>query len=280
MRVAELWCYPVKSFVGHRLDEVDLSMLGIVSDRRWAVRDESVGAIRGAKKIGELMQFTASPLEGEPIHASIAFPDGTTATTADPDIDRRLSDALGRKVSLVQLPGAENLDHFRRGAADTSDVMAELRSIFGREPDEPLPDFSVFPPEVVEFESPPGTHYDCWPLMVMSTSAFAALSRALPRSCVDARRFRPSIVVDTGKEPGHPEFGWSGSRATLGAAVIEFLAPCPRCVMVTRRIDDSAPEDRDVLRHIVRDLDQNLGVYARIIAPGRVRTGDPLRFDA
>ena len=67
----------------------------------------------------------------------------------------------------------------------------------GREDDEPLPDFSVFPPTIGEFESPPGTYYDAWPLLVMTTSALDALAAAVPDSVVDVRRFRPSIVIDT-----------------------------------------------------------------------------------
>ena len=44
--------------------------------------------------------------------------------------------------------------------------------------------------------------------------------------------------------------------------------------MVTRRVDDDLPADRAVLRHIVRDLDQNVGVYATVTTPGTVRAGD------
>ncbi len=51
--------------------------------------------------------------------------------------------------------------------------MTELRAVFARE-DEPRPDFSVFPPELGEFSSPPGQYYDCWPLMMMSSAALAA----------------------------------------------------------------------------------------------------------
>jgi hypothetical protein len=49
--------------------------------------------------------------------------------------------------------------------------------------------------------------------------------------------------------------------------------------MVTRQINDEIPADGAVLRHIVRDLDQNLGVYATIVTPGSVAVGDALTFD-
>ena len=282
MHIGQLWRYPVKSMVGGTVDVVELDELGIVGDRTWAVRDLERGGIRGAKKIGGLMRLAARDIEDG--HVEITLPDRSTVRTTDADVHDRVSAALDHRVRLERLAPADDLDHYRRGAPDSDDVMAELREIFGREDDEPLPDFSIFPPVIAEFESPPGTYYDVFPLMVMTEAALASLRRALPDSNVDVRRFRPSIVVDTGDDgarastPGHPEFDWTGRRATIGSATIEFGAPCPRCVMVTREISDAIPADRAVLRHIVRDLDQNLGIYATIVTPGRVSAGDELVF--
>lgn len=282
MSVHSIWKYPVKSMVGGTVDQAQLSLLGIAGDRHWAVRSLEIGGIRGAKKIGGLMGFAAEFVDA--MRVRVILPDGSEVHSDDADVDARISAALGHDVTLVSLPADGNIDHFRRGPSTGADPMTELRDVFGREPDEPLPDFSAFPPEVVEFESPPGTHYDCWPLMVMTTSALRALGTALPGSNVDIRRFRPSLVIDTdsaGTE-GHPEFSWTGRTATIGedGARIEFLKPCPRCVMTTREVFGGIPADRAVLRHIVRDLDQNLGVYARVINPGTVRAGDALRFDS
>ncbi|SRR6056297_180178 len=280
MQVSQLWRYPVKSMIGATVESIELDELGIVGDRTWAVRDLERGGIRGAKKIGSLMQFGARDIADG--HVEITLPDGSTVRTTDADADDRVSAALDRQVRLERLAPADDLDHYRRGAPDSDDMMAELRGIFGREADEPLPDLSVFPPVVAEFESPPGTYYDVFPLMVMTTTALDALAVALPGSNVDVRRFRPSIVIDgAGSDadtPGHPEFDWTGRTATIGTATIEFGAPCPRCVMVTREIDAEIPIDRAVLRHIVRDLDQNLGVYATIVTPGTVGVGDTLTF--
>jgi uncharacterized protein YcbX len=280
MHVSELWRYPVKSMVGEKVDTFELDGLGIVGDRTWAARDLERGGIRGAKKIGTLMRLAAHDLgDGD---VEITLPDGSTVRTGDADVHERVSAAIDHPVHLERLRPADDLDHYRRGAPDSDDAVAELRGIFGREDDEPFPDFSIFPPIIAEFESPPGTYYDVFPLMVMTTAALAALARALPEANVDIRRFRPSLMIDTGDDgadaetPGHPEFDWRGRRAAIGSATIEFGAPCPRCVMVTREIDDAVPVDGSVLRHIVRDLDQNLGIYATIITPGRVAVGDSL----
>ena len=263
--------------VGVTVDSCEISLLGIVGDRHWAVRDMERGGIRGAKRIGDLMQCSAMPLGDGSVNVLITLPDGSVVASNAPDVHARLSAALGVSVQLESLPADGDREHFRRGPAYDSDPMTELRGVFGREEHEPLPNFAVFPPEVMEFESPPGTHYDCWPLMVMTTSAFDALRLALPDSVIDERRFRPSLVID-GAEPGHPEFLWKGTVATIGSAVVEFLDPCPRCVMPTRRVNDSLPQDRAILRHIVRDLDQNLGVYARIVTPGVISTNDSVQF--
>ena len=275
MQISQLWTYPVKSMVGVSVESVELSSLGIVGDRHWAIRDLERGGIRGAKKIGELMQFTAHRNDNDVI---ITFPDGTQVSSADEDVNFMLSGVLGRNVLLESLPADNNLEHFRRGPSDSDDPLTELRGIFGREAEEPLPDFTAFPPEVAEFESPPGTHHDCWPLMVMTTSALQAMKEALPNSNVDIKRFRPSIVVETNSGEGHVEFSWKGKTASLGTAVIEFLDPCPRCIMITRKVNDELPEDRAILRHVVRDLNQAVGVYARILTPGRVALGDALTF--
>jgi uncharacterized protein YcbX len=274
MKISQLWSYPVKSMVGEQVPSAELSMLGIVGDRHWAIRDLERGGIRGAKKIGALMQFSAQRHNDD---VMITLPDGTTVSSRDADVDAVLTTALGHQVSLESLPTDNNLEHFRRGPGDFDDPMQELRAIFGRTQDEPLPNFAAFPPEVVEFESPPGTHYDCWPLMVMTTSAMDALRAALPSSVIDERRFRPSVMVET-NDVGHVEFSWKGKRAQMGTAVVEFLDPCPRCVMVTQPVNDNIGQDRDILRHIVRDLDQNLGVYARIVTPGVVNVGDAVTF--
>lgn len=272
MRIEQIWSYPVKSMVGESVPSIDVAAHGFIGDRRWAVRDEERGGIRGAKKFGGLMRLRAeSTSSGETL---ISFPDGTTLSADDPAVDARLCAELGHTVSLQALPPAIELDHFRRGQPDSEDLLTELRAIFGRDEDEPLPDLSVFPPEIIEFESPPGTHHDAFPLMLMSTSALKSLSSALPDSVIDVRRFRPSLVINTDEQTGHPEFEWIGRRLRIGAVELSIAAACPRCVMVTRSVSDEIPTDRAILRHIVRDLDQNVGVYATVMTPGAIEEGD------
>lgn len=281
MRLHEIWQYPVKSMVGQVVPTAAVDEHGLVGDRTWAARDLERGGIRGAKRIGGLMQLSARYLAHDAGSTSpgggaveITLPDGTTVTTDDPDVDERVSGAVEHRVSLQALRPADDLDHYRRGEAYHDDLMVELRTMFGRTDDEPLPDLAAFPPELIEFESPPGTYYDAYPLMLMSTSSLRSLQEAVPDSVVDVRRFRPSLLVDTGDAPGHPERDWVGRRVLVGEVELDVVGGCPRCVMVTRAVADDVPRDPDILRHVVRDLGQDVGVYATVARPGTVSAGD------
>ena len=278
MHVSEVWRYPVKSMVGQTVAEVEVGPTGLVGDRTWAARDQVRGGIRGAKQLGGLMRLAAAPEEGPGGHVRITLPDGSTVSTADPTASAAVSAAIDHEVVLEPLAPAEDLDHYRRGEMYHDDLLEDLRATFGREGDEPLPDLSAFPPEVIEFESPPGTYHDVHPLLLLSTSALAALREALPDSVVDVRRFRPSVVVDTGGATGHVERGWIGRQLEVGEVTLDVVGGCPRCVMVTRAVGDDVPADRRVLRHIVADLGQDVGVYATVARPGRLAEGDPVRL--
>ncbi|MFV0318645.1 MAG: MOSC domain-containing protein [Microthrixaceae bacterium] len=283
MHLDAIWRYPVKSMIGEPIGSAMLQTEGLLGDRGWATRDEVRGGIRGAKKIGGLMRFAAryesEPTPDAPVKAvTITLPDGTEVSSTDPSVAAVVSGALDHEVTLWPLQPPEDLDHYRRGAPDHDDLLEEVRDIFGRESDEPLPDFSMFPPEVIEFESPPGTYLDAYPILVMTTAAFDALSQALPDSVIDVKRFRPNLVIDAGDSTGHPELNWTGRTLAVGEVELEMVNACQRCVMITREVDDSIPVDRAVLRHVVRDLDQLVGMYATVSSPGTVCTGDPVEL--
>ncbi len=281
MHVAEIWQYPVKSMVGGRVSRVEVGPQGLVGDRTWAARDQVRGGIRGARVLGGLMRLSARYAAGDGATGgtvAITLPDGSTVTTDDPDVDARVSAAIDHEIVLESLRPADDLDHYRRGEAYNDDIMVELRWLFGREDDEPLPNLGIFPPEMLEFESPPGTYHDVYPLMLMTTSALRSLAEALPDSVVDVRRFRPSLVVDTGDAPGHPERDWVGRQLDVGGVRVEVVNRCPRCVMVTREVTPDLPQDRRILRHIVRDLGQDVGVYATVVRAGAVDVGAEVAF--
>lgn len=281
--LAALWRYPVKSMGGERLAEARLAEDGVPGDRGWAVRDEARGGIRGAKKIPALMQLAArcveEPSPGRWPAPEIALPDGATLRADAPDAAARVSAALGTPVTLWPRLPASARDHYRRGPPDHADLLAELRAIFGRTPDEPLPDLATFPPEVLEFESPLGTYFDAYPLLLVTDATLRRLQALAPASRVDVRRFRPNLAIEAaeGGAEGFVEQAWVGRRLALGEAELEVVTGCPRCVMITHAFAD-LPRDPSLMRTVVKEADQNVGVYARVLTPGRVAVGDPVRL--
>lgn len=275
-RIGELWRYPVKSMKGERIDAAKLGTNGIPGDRGWAVRDEVRGGIRGAKKLAELMRCGARYLEepepGRVPAPEITLPDGARLRASDAEASKRLSQALRNEVTLWPLLPAEKLDHYRRGAPTHADFDQEMRAVFGRAPDEPLPDFSVFPPVLFEFESPPGTYFDAYPLLVVTEATLRKLRAIAPRSVIDVRRFRPNLVIAT-EDEGFVEAAWTGKQLRIGGATLDVLGPCPRCVMITHGFGD-VPQDTGLMRTVVKEADQNVGAYAKIASAGEVRVGD------
>ena len=279
--VTEIWRYPVKSMAGERLAETSVGERGLPGDRGWAVRDEERGGIRGAKKIPELMRCAARYLE-PPTAAragdvEMRLPDGSTVRSDAADAHERLSTVLGHRVTLWPLQPADQLDHYRRGAPTHDDLEQELRATFALEPDEPLPDLSGLPPEIYEFESPPGTYFDAFPLLLLTQSSLARLAELAPASRIDVRRFRPNFVLSVPGESGFAETAWPGKRLRIGGMVAEVTIDCMRCVMTTLPFDD-LPKDPGIMRTLVREAKHCLGAYARVAEPGAVKVGDPIEL--
>ena len=193
VHIAQIWQYPVKSFIGHTVPTATLDATGIVGDRQWALRDVASGNLANCRQTPGIMRLAAAAvIDG----VEITLPEGGLVRSSADDVDTVLSAALGTDVRLESLRPADDLDYYRRSPTEMPDPMAHLRGIFGRDDDEPLPDFAKFGPAVLEYDSPPGTFYDYYPLMVMSTSALRAMSEAVPDSVIDVRRFRPDPVPE------------------------------------------------------------------------------------
>ena len=272
--VTQIWRYPVKSMMGERLFGAELGENGIPGDRAWAVRDEKRGGIRGAKKIPQLMDMEASSRGDAPL---IIARDGHSAVANEPHIHQWLSEKLNHPVTLWPLVPPEQLDHYLRGAPDSDDPLEEFRTVMGRLPGESLPDFSDMP-ELLEFESPPGTYFDAFPILLLSQQSLQTLNALYEESIFDVRRFRPNVLLDfTNSDMPFPEQDIIGKSVTIGDAVLDVVAPCPRCSMTTHAFAD-LPKDTKIMRRLVEETGGNLGVYATIRTPGAIKENDGLIF--
>ena len=279
--VKEIWRYPVKSMGGGMLKDCKVTERGIPGDRGWALRDEEAKEIRGAKNFPVLMQCSARYVEepngGGVPQAEITLPDGAKFRTDDATAPERLSQLIGRKVTLHPLRPASDRDHYRR---EVPLDEARIRKLLGRAQDEPLPDLSTFPQDVlaelIEFTSPLGTYFDAFALHIVTNGWLDDLSRLNEKAKFDRRRFRPNFVIElAGGKNGRAELEWMGKVVRIGDARAKVESPTMRCSMTLAATGD-LPKDPSVLRTIVRDSDQNLGVYASVAGAGSVKVGDPV----
>ncbi|MBI2883806.1 MAG: MOSC N-terminal beta barrel domain-containing protein [Candidatus Methylomirabilis oxyfera] len=302
-RVGEIWRYPVKSMIGERLDRGQVGTQGLWGDRGWAIRDEATGEIHNAKRHPILMQcaamYHAEPCADHIPHVEITLPDGATVSSDSSAASRRLSELIGRQVTLRPVQPAADTAYYRRrepGAALFGRLWAyrparrllqrlilrgpvekELRAALGREPEEPLPDLSDVPPVAWEFYAPPGTYFDLFPIHVLTTSTLTLMSQLNPAADWDVRRFRPNVLVDTESTTGVAENDWVGRAIRIGDLVVKGELPTIRCAMPMHAQAD-LPRDPSVLRTIVREANQSLGLYASVIEAGSVGTGDPVEL--
>ena len=208
---------------------------------------------------------TAAPL--------ITAADGNSASASCERINDWLSDKLNHPVTLWPLLPANQLDHYRRGAPDTEDFEQELRAVFGRLPDEPLPDLAGFE-ELLEFESPPGTYFDAFPISIISQQSLYTMNQLEGESRFDVRRFRPNLLVDVpGSDHPFPEQAWVGKTLAIGSVTLKIDTTCPRCAMTTHGFDD-LPQDPQIMRKLVANSEGSLGIYASVVKVGKVATGD------
>ena len=248
------------------------------------MRDVADDTIRGAKHLAGLLNCSARYLMDTPAapvpKAEISLPDGRRIVSDDAKVNATLSDVLGRAVTLWPLQPRENEAHYR--SAPVTDVEAYLRKIFALEPDEPIPNLSAFPPDVLQeislYASPRGTHFDAFPVDVLTEASLRYMQKLLPDSVIDVRRFRPNFLVGDDALVATPvEFDWVGREVDLGQARIAAVMRCPRCIMTTRAQEGVAanlPRDSAIMRALVRETEQNLSIYATVVRAGRVAVGD------
>jgi uncharacterized protein YcbX len=281
-RVADLFRYPVKSLQGERIEGATFTKTGIPGDRAWALRDDVRGEIASARRFPPLMGLSARFL-GEPTESDrsppveLLDPTGERIGSTDKDVNAWLTARLAHAASLWPLLPAAAEAHYLRAAPDAGvDPETNLREMFARLPDEPLPDLSQFPGELFTYASPRGTYFDAFPLLILSTGALAGLTRraraAGSQSIFDVRRFRPNVLVEAPGD-GFIEDAWCGRELRIGTARVRVEMRCPRCSMTTHGFAD-LPRDPKVMRALVQHHGGDLGVYAQVIEPGEVRLGD------
>ncbi len=263
-KVVSIWRYPVKSMMGEEMNACDVTLKGLLGDRAYALVDGSTGVLANAKnpkKWSNMFDYRASfvepPVDPEQMtNVRITFPDGSMGISSEEDLNERLSTSFNRPVSPV--------------TPSSKEVQFE----------EYIPDLDVMKNKdsVVTCPTPQGTFFDAAMVHILTTATINQLRSLTPKSRIEVRRFRPNIVVDVPESEGFVENEWIGKRIRVGEEMIlEIEQPTVRCVMTTLPQGD-LPRDTNVLSTAVKQNSGAIGVYAKVIQGGRVRSGDTIEF--
>lgn len=257
--------YAVKSMQGEAPDAVEIGTDGIRDDRQWALRDTESGKLVSAKRPRLWRAALDCTATGTGDDVTVTLPDGESYNVGDPDLTDALGALFDRPVTM------ERSTHAQQGVYESDWPEIEGLTLAG-EIDFPTNLFGE------------GTSFvDVGILHVLTTSSLAALASAAPDADLDVRRFRPSIVFDTGDAGGFAENDWAGRAVRVGDVELVLGEPTPRCVMTTVA-QAGLDQDKDILQAIARDNRLTnelgsyacLGCYATVTRPGTIRVGDEI----
>ena len=264
--VVALWRYPVKSMMGEEINACELTDRGMLGDRAYALVDPTNGKVVSAKnprKWGNLFSFRARyatpPRPGEPVPpVIITLPQGSTHSSEEDDVEKVLTDALGREVKLeTAVPEDPSLEEY----------WPDIDDLDHRD-------------TVTDEVMPGGTFFDLAVVHILTTATLGRLRELYPEGRFETRRFRPNIVVETSSdENAFVENDWIGRSIRIGEDVqLAITEACPRCVMTTLPQGD-LPRDRGILRTAAKHNGVHVGVYAAVIRNGMIHRGDKITID-
>lgn len=256
VRIIEIAYSPVKGLGLSYPSEVELTHLGVPTNRRFFLVDEHLQMVN-AKRVGKLVQVKPELSEAEN-RLTLRFPEGGTVS----DVVELGEEVVGifygrpRRGLLVRGPWSDALSEW---AGQRLQLVTPVEGAVG-----------------VDRGVAGG-------VSVASLASVERLAQALGVGvdAVERARFRMLFWVD-GLGP-HEEDAWVGRRVALGEAVVEFHGHVGRCVVTTQN-PESGVSNLDTLAGLQSYRDPSLttaplalGVFGEVLGEGRVRLGDAVK---
>ena len=136
MQASALWLYPVQSVRGQKMEALDFTAGGLRLDRWFGIRDIETGTMVGASMAKRawlpLITWDAVIVDAETPKVELRFPDGGHVVSDDAEVDRVLSDRLGRAVELKGRDGIKADRRYRMASCHllTSATLKRLRESY------------------------------------------------------------------------------------------------------------------------------------------------------
>ncbi|BFM17847.1 MOSC domain-containing protein [Maricurvus nonylphenolicus] len=274
--IKQLWRYPVKSMGGETLEQAYIAPYGLQADRGWILRDETAGELTVVRKTPKLLHYQAryaDKVEGDNIPAVIiTLPDGSEVRSDDPNASMKVSDVIGKPLTLWPLQPKSNRSHYR--LAGMNGAKAMKRQFASKE----LPDLSSISwkllMELSLYVTPLGRYYDCYPLHILTDNSLESMRNIEPEGDFCVERFRPNLFIESlDKETPFDEFQWVDGTLQIGDTVIKCESRTVRCSMPAQP-QANLSKDSKVVRALNAHTNRHLGINASVIKTGNVRVGD------
>ena len=249
MRIATIYRYPVKTLTAERLPHTSLQRnQAIPGDRRFAFAHADCGfdpAAPSWRSKRELLCLARTP---DAISLRAQYDDSTDLLT--------LIAADGGMITASPLSpdGAASLAAFAATALPGAKLSA-LRLISAESIS-----FTDQPEPLISLIGLPSLH------------ALEAATGA-PR---DPLRFRANLYLEN--LAPWAEFDWIGQRLTIGEAVLEITERIDRCAATGLNPATGARDANPVHELLTHFGHSDCGVFARVIAAGRIAPGDAVRL--
>ena len=119
--------------------------------------------------------------------------------------------------------------------------------------------------------------FDTMPLSLITTQTIAALGASVGAN-LEARRFRPNLLIESLDGGDAPEDAWVGDVLRIGGMRMRVDKRDKRCVVIN--VDPvTTMRDQSILRSVAQERQSCLGVYGNVVEPGRVSLGDPVTIE-
>lgn len=248
LRVRAIHVSAVKSLHLTPVAEVMIGPHGVDHDRRFMLID-SGGRVATQRQLPLLAQVSSS-YDAATGELELRLPDGEIVREVVTPIARTSVELWGRDVpgSLMNGPFAAALSALAGTPLRLLRADDGLRAL------------------------------DSHAVSVLSQASVDEVARRGGRAHLDARRFRPTLLIDGCA--AHAEDAWVGGLVRAGDAVLMVVRLDPRCALTT--LDpDTGVRDADTLRWLAayrppESGEVFCGIYADVRTPGRVRVGDPV----
>lgn len=245
-RLADLYRYPVKGLAGQKLAAMDLSAgETLPHDRRFAIVHGASQCDPAAPSWQPKRQFLQLMTDERLAQLGVDYDDATQALTLKRD---------GKQVArglLSLLIGQELINQF-------------------------LNAFMKDPRGALKIVSAPGVAFTDKPEKLVSLINLASVKdiERVTRAPVDPRRFRGNLYLDG--LPAWSEFELVGKELTIGPVRLRVVSRIGRCA-ATNVNPATGDRDLNIPKALITGFGHaDCGIYAEVLAGGRVAEGDTL----